>query len=186
MPTARPAYATPIHCVPIHRLTLNQAAAIAKRGRKLLRRGELTHREWCLLDCLLWTCRRPDSGAIVSSYTALQKLAHQARETVARGLRTLERVGLLSRTKRRLRVAWHQGGVRVRQLTNSYRLHPPSGVEHANHCEFDHATVQSDSLEYVHCDAGIESAKAARAALVAVAERRRPAVESKLLGKKVE
>ena len=183
-----PSALSTLYATPIHRLTLNQAAAIAKRGRKLLRRGELTHREWCLLDCLLWTCRRPDTGAIVSSYTALQKLAHQARETVARGLRTLERVGLLSRTRRRLRVAWHQGGVRVRQLTNAYRLHPPSGVEHVNHghhCEFDRATVQSDSLEYVHSDAGIEAAKAARAALAAVTERRRPAVESKLLGKRV-
>ena len=143
----------------------------------------------CLLECLLWTCRRPETGAIVSSYTALQKLAHQARETVARALRTQKRVELLSRTKRCLRVAWHQGGVRVRQQTEAYRLHPPSGAEpdqHGrHHCEFDGATVQSDSLEYVRCDAGIEAAKAARAALAAVTERRRPAVESKLLGKRV-
>ncbi len=55
------------HAEPCRRLTLSEAAAIAKRGRKLLRRGELTHRELCLLDCLLWSCRRPDTGAIVAS-----------------------------------------------------------------------------------------------------------------------
>ena len=183
MPTA----AHPLQAAPTHRLTLNEAAWTARRGRKLLRRGELTHSQLVLLDCLLWTCRRPDTGVVVVSYTALQKLAHMARETVARGLRALERVGLLSRTRRRLRVAWHQGGVRVRQLANAYRLHPPRGGEparHGRHCEFGRATVQSESLEFVGCDGGFEAARAARAALAAVTERRRPAVEGKLLGKR--
>ena len=173
MPTVHAAsYATPAR-----RLTPIEAAAIAKRGRKLLRRGEVTHRELALLDCLLWSCRDPSSGAIVASYTALQRLAHMARETVARGLRTLERVGLLSRTKRRVRLAWHQGGVRVRQIANAYRLHPPA----ANHCEFGPATVNQRTIELVICNAGIEAAGAARAALAAVAERRREAVEARLL-----
>ena len=177
MPTVHAA----TYAAPTRRLTPAEAAAIAKRGRKLLRCGELTHRELCLLDCLLWSCRHPDSGAIVASYTALQRLAHQARETVARGLRALERVGLLSRTKRRIRLAWHQGGVRVRQLTNAYRLHPPAASSEGRHCEFGAATVNNGPIELVHYSAGIEGAEAARTALAAIAERRRPAVESKLL-----
>ena len=180
MPTARTAYAAP-HGAPFHRLTLDEAAATAKRGRKLLRRGELTHHQLVLLDCFLWSCRRPGTGAVVVSYTALQRLAHMARETVARGVAALERAGLLSRIKRRVRIAWHQGGVRVRQLANAYRLHPPRGYDH---CEFGGATVnQSQAIEVLLSD-DLEAAKAARAALTAVAEGRRPAMESKLLGKR--
>ena len=166
---------------PCRRLTPSEDAAVAKRGRKLLRRGELTHRELCLLDCLLWSCRQPATRAIVASYTALQKLAHQARETVVRGVRTLERVGLLSRIKRRARIAWHQGGVRVRQLANAYVLHPPTGYDH---CEFGGATVNQNQTIEVLFSVDIEATKAARAALAAIAERRRPAIESKLLRKK--
>lgn len=166
--------------LPARRLTPSETAAIAKRGRKLLRRGELTHRELVLLDCFLWSCRRPETGAIVVSYTALQRLAHQARETVARGVQTLERVGLLSRIKRRVRINWHQGGVRVRQLVNAYLLHPPT----ANHCEFDRATVnQETSIEYILTDVAIGASAAARAALAAITERRRPFIEAKLLRK---
>ena len=173
MPTAHAAthYAAPT------RLTPTEAADTAKRGRKLLRRGELTHSQIVLLDCLLWCCRRPDTGAIVVSYTALQRLAHMARETVARGLRALERVGLLTRTKRRLRLAWHQGGVRVRQLTNAYRLHPPA----ASHCEFGSATVNQGTMEFLACNVAEEVADTARATLAAIAERRRPAVQARLL-----
>ena len=166
--------------LPARRLTPSETAGIAKRGRKLLRRGTLTHYQLVLLDCFLWCCRQPGSGAIVVSYTALQRLAHMARETVARGIQALERAGLLSRVKRRVRIAWHQGGVRVRQLVNAYLLHPPA----ANHCEFDRATVnQESSIEYTLTDVAIEASAAARAALAAIAERRRPFLEARLLRK---
>jgi hypothetical protein len=119
---------------PARRLTPAECSAIAKRGRKLLRRGLLTHRQIVLLDCLLWSCRSPATGAMVVSYTALQRLAHMARETIAKGLRRLEDLGLLSRIKRRVRESWHQGGTRTRQATNAYILHPP-------HSESSNATV---------------------------------------------
>jgi len=78
------------------RLSPTQAGAIARRARRLLRRGLITHRQLALLDCLLWSCRRPDTGAIVVSYTALQRLARVARATVAAGLRRLEELGLIA------------------------------------------------------------------------------------------
>jgi hypothetical protein len=54
--------------LPHHRLSPSQAGSIAKRGRKLLRRGKITHREFSLLDALLWSCRPPDKAvAVVSS-----------------------------------------------------------------------------------------------------------------------
>jgi hypothetical protein len=154
------------------RLTDAEAGAIAHRGRKLLRRGLLTHRQLVLLECLLWSCRSPATGAIVVSYTALQRLAHMARETIAGGLRVLERLGLLTRVKRRVRLLWHQGGQQVRQLTNAYVLHPPA----ANHCEFATATV-SQRIETLHIAA--TSGGEVKAAQDALA-RRRAAVTSRL------
>jgi hypothetical protein len=122
--------------MPGQRLTPTQAGAIAKRARRLLRRGLLTHCQLALLDCLLWSCRRPDTGAIVVSYTRLQQLARVARATVAAGLRRLEELGLLSRVRRRVRVLWANGGQQSRQGTSAYMLHAPDP-----HSEFSARTV---------------------------------------------
>jgi hypothetical protein len=122
--------------MPGQRLSPAQAGAVAKRARKLLRRGLITHRQLALLDCLLWSCRRPDTGAIVVSYSALQRLAHVARATVAAGLRRLEELGLLSRVKRRVRVLWANGGQQSRQAASAYVLHVPDP-----HSEFSARTV---------------------------------------------
>jgi len=118
------------------RLSPTQAGALARRARRLLRRGLLTHRQLALLDCLLWSCRRPDTGAVVVSYTRLQRLARVARATVAAGLRRLEELGLLSRVKRRVRVLWANGGQRSRQAASAYVLHVPDA-----HSEFSARTV---------------------------------------------
>ena len=71
---------------PVRRLSPAEAGAIAWRARKLLRRGDLTHRELALLDCLLWSCRNPATGALVVSYSALQRLARISRGTIAGGI----------------------------------------------------------------------------------------------------
>jgi hypothetical protein len=106
-----------------HRLTSAQAISIAKRARKLLRAGRITHRQFVILDCLLWSCRNPVTGAIVVSYTALQKLCHVSRETIAGALRVLGELGVLTKIKLRVRVLWG-GSVASRQATNAYILHP--------------------------------------------------------------
>lgn len=150
---------------PARRLTASEAIAIAKRARKLLRKGMLTHHQAVILDCLLWSCRNPATGAIVASYTALQRLCHCARGTIAAALDALQRVGLLSRVKRRVRLAWHQGGTTSRQATTCYMLHPPP-----RHTEFDGSTVslRSDSeILYVQQPTGN-----LMAAQVALAQRR--------------
>jgi hypothetical protein len=54
----------------VRRLSPAEAGAIAKRARKLLRRGDITHRQAVLIDCMLWSCRSPATGALVVSYTA--------------------------------------------------------------------------------------------------------------------
>jgi hypothetical protein len=106
------------------RLTLAEAISIAKRGRRLLRTGRITAKTYVVLDCLLWSCRNPVTGTIVVSYRGLMRLCHCARETVAGALAVLERLGLVGRIKRRIKVAWHNGGSASRQLSNAYTLHP--------------------------------------------------------------
>jgi len=135
---------------------------IAKRGRKLLRAGKITHRELVILDCLLWSCRDPLTGAIVVSYTALCRLAHVGRETVAGAVARLQRLGVLTRIKRRVRVLWHQGGQQSRQAANAYVLHPP-------HSEFAGRTVvQSDREIYHVIEAPAAAVRAAQEALARV------------------
>jgi hypothetical protein len=157
---------------PARRLTTAEAIAIAKRARKLLRKGSLTHHQAVILDCLLWACRNPATGAVVVSYSALQRLCHCARATIAAALDALQRVGLLSRVKRRVRIAWHQGGTTSRQATTCYMLHPP------RHTEFNHWTVniRSDSeVTYIQRPTG--DLIAAQVALA----RRRAVIQARLL-----
>jgi hypothetical protein len=105
-------------------MTPAQAGALMRRGRKLLRAGRLTPHQFTLLDCLVWSCRSPGSSRLTVSFTRMAKLAGQARATAIGGIATLERLGVLSRIKRRVRVVWG-GGIASRQATNIYVLNPP-------------------------------------------------------------
>ena len=147
---------------PFQKLTPADAAAIAKRGRKLLRAGRITHRDLVILDCLLWSCRNPVTGAIVVSYTALCQLAHVGREAVAGALQRLQGLGVLTRIKRRVRVLWHQGGQQSRQAANAYVLHPP-------HSEFGGRTVIESDRQILHViEAPAAAVRAAQDALARV------------------
>ena len=161
---------------PANKLTPAEAAAIAKRGRKLMRAGRITHKQWAVLDCMLWSCRNPATGAIVVSFSGLQNLAHVARATVAGAVTALERLGVLSRIKRRVRVKWHQGGQQSRQATNAYVLHPP------HHSECSSRTVfQSDRIEVLYVELQSPADLAAAAAALA---QRREAIQARLLAKR--
>jgi len=147
-------------------MTPSDAQHIAKRGRKLLRRGDLTHRQYALLDCLLWSCRAPGRADARVSYTQLQRLAHMARETIARGLRHLAKLGLLRVNKYRLLVAF--GGITTtRQDKNVYTLisgNPQTAAESSS------VTVNKGWKEYT--DRAGANTQAARTALAAIAARR--------------
>ena len=164
-------------------LTPEHAGRLAKRGRELLRAGEITHRELALLDCLLWSCRRPGQDLAVASYTALQRLVHMARDTVAAALAKLEGLGLLAKIKRRVRLSWHQGGQASRQVTSCYRLNAPAAnVEGRAHTESSQRTVNRGmEISYTEKTPD-DDAEAAQKALAAVRERRRPLVDA-LLGR---
>ena len=162
--------------LPPVRLSPAQAGAIAKHCRKLLRHRKLTHRQFALLDTLLWSCRRPGSGVAVVSYGALQKLVRVARETLAEGLRRLEVLGLLSKIKRRVRVAWHNGGQQSQQATNAYVLHAPADAS-AEHSEFAGRSVPRE-IEIVH---RVEPTPVAVAAAQEALARRRRSLEEQWL-----
>ena len=103
-------------------LSTADAGLIARRGRKLLARGRITHRQYVLLDCLLWSCRAAGKATARVSYSQLQKMAHQARSTVAGSISVLIRLRLVQRIRYRLLVVGQNGGRVWRQLPNVYRL----------------------------------------------------------------
>jgi hypothetical protein len=153
------------------RLTIKDAVAIARRGKKLLRQGKITAKTYVVLDCLLWSCRDPHSGTIRVSYTALMRLCHAARDTIARALATLQRLGVLSRIKSRVRIAWLSGVTASRQAVNRYVLHAASA-------ESDQRTVmRSESVRIGPSALAIEVA-------VGGLERVRGWMEKRLLMKK--
>jgi hypothetical protein len=160
------------------------AGRLAKRGRALLRAGAITHREWAMLDCLLWSCRRPGQNLAVASYSALQRLARVARGTIAAALAKLEALGLVARIKRRVRLAgWHQGGTASRQVTSCYRLRAPApGAAGATHTESGGRTVNQGMEILYQEQAASDDAEIAHKALAAVRERRRPVLDALLLG----
>ena len=112
------------------------AGRIATRARKLLRRGQITHRQHAILDCLLWSCRAPGRASCRVSYTRLCRLAHVSRETIAGAIRRLARLGLIRKIRHRITVVWVNGGRATRQAVNEYQLLP--------HTEFGQATVHRE------------------------------------------
>ncbi len=165
-------------------LAPTQAGQLAKRGRELLRAGEITHRELALLDCLLWSCRRPGQDLAVASYSALCRLVHMAKATVAAALAKLEALDLIARIKRRVRLSWHQGGERSLQAISCYRLRAPAsdakvqtarpgeGTTAVAHSEFSGRTVNREIQIFYQEQTANDDVEAARKALAAIRERR--------------
>jgi DNA-binding Lrp family transcriptional regulator len=129
-------------------LSAAQAGRIAAHGRRLLRQGDITHREQSLLEVLLWQCR--------ASYTRLSDLARVSRDTVARGIRKLEDLGVIRKTKTWLRVRWMLGVAR-RQGVNLYELIEPAVTES------DNQTVNKALRILVACEPTKEALKAQKA-----------------------
>ena len=149
------------------RLTPAEAGAIAVRARKLLRRRLLTHRQYALLDALLWSCRASGQAVARVSYGQLQETARMARATVAAGLAALERLGLLQRTRHRV-LAIGANGQRIwRQMVSSYRL-----VVAAEAVEFSGRT-DSQAQDHIHIVEAVPGrvVQSAQEALRRVAER---------------
>lgn len=151
---------------PSQKLTPSQVGALMKRARKLGRQNVLTPYDHRLLDAMLFQCRNP-GGAVVVSYSALQRITGMARATVAKGIAKLTSCGLLEKIKRRLRVSWHQGGTASLQAPNAYRFNPP-----AANTEFTPQTVDK-TLEFsFSCQSVNAEAQEARAKLAIIRAQR--------------
>ena len=137
-----------------------QAGQIAARGRLLLRRRLLTPYQYALLDTVLWAARKPGSATMAASLKVLARLAGQGRSTVAEGISALERLGLLQRIRRRVRVAWIGGGEASRQLANAYRLLVPDTESAAR-------PAREQPLLISMAEPPIDAVRAAQDALVA-------------------
>lgn len=103
-------------------LSATGAGTVASRARKLLAKGLITHRQYALLDCLLWSCRTPGKATARVSYSILQERTHQARSTIAAGIEVLLNLGLIERTQHRILITGQNGGRVWKQLTNAYKL----------------------------------------------------------------
>ncbi len=161
---------------PSQKLTPAQVGAVMKRARKLGRRDVLTPYDHRLLDALLFQCRSLSTGAVVVSYSALQRITGMARATIAKGIARLTSCGLLGKIKRRLRVSWHQGGTASLQATNAYRFNLP-----AADTEFAPQTVDQKLEFSFSCQSVSAEAQEARASLGAVRVRRVAHQEAKRL-----
>jgi DNA-binding transcriptional regulator YhcF (GntR family) len=148
------------------------AVRIAQRARKLLRAGRISHRDYCILDNLLWSCRAKGAGHAIVSYNALAKLAHVAKATVAAAVKALEAVGLISRIRRRALFPWAGGGLQARQLANQYILLAPAAHEFS-----DQPVNKSESILSLIPAVSNYAIEVAQASLAA----RRRVIEGRLL-----
>jgi hypothetical protein len=85
------------------------------------RNGALGQSGLAILRCLLLRFLHRSTGALFPSYSAIQEATGFCRQTVARALRRLELVGLLT-TVRRLTRTVVDGRMIVRQTSNLYRV----------------------------------------------------------------
>jgi hypothetical protein len=152
-----------------HTLSPAQAGQIAQKARLYLRQGKLTHAQHSLLTVMLWGARKPGSATLAASLPILARLAGQARSTVVLGVDALERLGLLQRIKRRVRVAW-MGVTASRQIANAYVL-----MALDTGSDSQPGKEQPSVISILETPIG-----AARAAQKVLAERRR-AMEARLL-----
>src|SRR6516165_2857418 len=97
------------------------AITVAKRSRKLLRKGLITPHQYAVADALLWSCRAPGRDEAQISCHRLARLAGVGRSTAVEAVKRLRDLGVLTWRKTRLRVAWSLG-VASRQGRNIYRL----------------------------------------------------------------
>lgn len=104
-----------------------QAARTAAHGRRLLTARLITPHDFAVLDTLLWRLRRPGRSDLAAPYAAIARLAGVCRDTAIAAVRRLIDLGLIAKTKRRVRVRWGRGLALLasRQIANRYEFREP-------------------------------------------------------------
>jgi DNA-binding transcriptional MocR family regulator len=148
-------------------LTAAQAGRAAYKARRLRSQRQITLSQFVLHDCLLWQARKPGQGRLTISLRRLAALSGLTRSTVAAGVQALERLGLIRRIKRRIRVAWALG-VASRQAANGYEIVPPDTESDCS----DARDKSPDSMPVEQPNAAVKAAEEALARVVLAAEKR--------------
>lgn len=178
-PNAIPTIRLPLPPAPA--LTMQQVGAVMKRARKLRNRQRITAHDFGVLDTLMFQCRSPKTGTVEVSYSALQKITGFARKTIGKAVARLTACNLVRKIKRRLRMAWHQGGTTSRQATNCYQFIAPA-ID--TDTEFPSKSVNRElEITYVSPTVNAET-EAARTRLDAIAAQRRAQREAAWRGER--
>jgi hypothetical protein len=108
-------------------MTPDAAIRMTKHGRRLLRRGLLAPHDYTVLDCLVWSCRKPGASMTSVTYKALAGLCGMCRERAMQAVARLVALGLVAKARTRRFVRWGvRGGLRRSiQGPNLYTLAAP-------------------------------------------------------------
>ncbi|MGZ9202340.1 MAG: hypothetical protein ACXW3D_11575, partial [Caulobacteraceae bacterium] len=79
-----------------------------------------------ILECLLFKAMHWKSGRLDWTYQQIGKFTGRARDTIARSLEALERVGILERMRRFTVTEVDGKGPQVHQAANAYRVKLPA------------------------------------------------------------
>lgn len=154
---------------PAPALTAQQVGVLMKRARKLRNNQRITAYDFGVFDALMFQCRNPRSGTVEVSYSALQRITGFARSTITQAITRLGECSLVVKIKRRLRMAWHQGGTTSRQATNCYQF---DRALPSNDTEFAGRPVHKGlEISYISKEVNV-NAEAARAVLAEGANER--------------
>jgi hypothetical protein len=74
-------------------MTPDAAIRMTKHGRRLLRRGLLAPHDYTVLDCLVWSCRKPGASMTSVTYKALAGLCGMCRERAMQAVARLVALG---------------------------------------------------------------------------------------------
>jgi len=101
-------------------------ASVSMKTRKPgERRGDLTDIDLQILEVLLFEAMDWASGKLDWTYEQIARATRRARDTIARSLEALERVGILERMRRFVRTEVDGQGPQVQQAANAYRVGLP-------------------------------------------------------------
>lgn len=106
-------------------MNFTMVGALMKKAAGFLPKRELRPVDFTALHTLVFRCRAPGTSKTSISLRRLAKTMGVCKDTVIDAIGRLEGVGLIRKTKRRVRIKWGLG-IASRQATNVYEFLPPT------------------------------------------------------------
>jgi hypothetical protein len=100
------------------------ARRTAQHCRRLLTAHIITPHDFAVADAALWRLRRHGRADWCADYASIARLAGVARSTAFNSMQKLMQLGIVTKTRRRLRVAWGRAGACVasRAMPNGWKF----------------------------------------------------------------